>query len=309
MLDLFARWVLHLEVHMRSIPEAAPQLWLRNELEGLRGVYDAGQAVQLINKETAAIRVRDLRVDNENEILFLLLAYADKNVTDPVFERLDSGELRTEPKLEGEGVAVSAHMAIDLRPGHPGVSSYRAVLEDVPGIGRSKIAPFLTSLWRAAPRIQWGAPDGSVKNCRPQFDIDGRMSDTLRNDLQEGRLSMIELVQHNVDGDAFDEEGAIVEKVKSLKLSVVQGPGEQAIDLINRIRGRARELGYPNMKVRWTHGRQKTAEFGTAREDAGDVLVFRSTEMRSERPLSQCDAELQNDRVENLRNLIISERK
>lgn len=309
MLDLFSRWVLHLEVHMRTLPEEGPQLWLAQELEGLRGVFDAGQAVHLINKESAAIRVRDLSIDENDSILFLLLAYADKNVTDPVFENLDSGELRTEPKLEGEGVAVSAHMAIDLRPVRGGVSSYRAVLEDVPGIGRSKIAPFLTFLWRQAPKIQWAAPDGTVKNCRPQFDIDGRMSDTLRNDLRDGRLSMIELVQHHVDGDGFDEEGAIVEQVRTIKLSVAQGIDEQAIDLINRVRGRARELGYPNMKVRWTHGRQKTAEFGTAREDAGDVLVFRTTEIRSDAPLSQCDGALQEDRVNELRSLILEERE
>ena len=294
---------------MRSIPQEAPQLWLRNELGALRGVFEAGQAVQLLNKETAAIRLRDLQVDEENDILFLLLAYADKNVTDPVFETLENGELRTEPKLEGEGVAVSAHMAIDLRPNEPGVSAYRAVLEDVPGIGRSKIAPFLTALYRQAPRIQWAAPDGSVKNCRPQFDIDGRMSDTLSNDLREGRLSMIELVQYHVDGDGFDEEGAIVEQVRTLRLSVApQGAGEHAIDLINRVRGRARELGYPNMKVRWTHGRQKTAEFGTAREDAGDVLVFKTTEIRSDQALAQCDGELQEDRINGLRELLLEER-
>lgn len=294
---------------MRSIPEEAPQLWLRDELASLQGVFEAGHAVQLLNRESAAIRVRDLRLDRDNDILFLLLAYADKNVTDPVFETLENGDLRTEPKLEGEGVAVSAHMAIDLRPNEVGVSSYRALLEDVPGIGRSKIAPFLTSLYRQAPRIQWAAPDGSVKNCRPQFDIDGRMSDTLSNDLREGRLSMIELVQHHVDGDGFDEEGAIVEQVRTLRLSIApQGVGEQAIELINRVRGRARELGYPNMKVRWTHGRQKTAEFGTAREDAGDVLVFKTTEIRSENPLSQCDAEIQEDRIERLRELLLEER-
>lgn len=294
---------------MRSIPEEAPQLWLRDELASLRGVFEAGHAVQLLNKESAAIRVRDLRLDEENDILFLLLAYADKNVTDPVFETLENGELRTEPKLEGEGVAVSAHMAIDLRPHQVGVSGYRALLEDVPGIGRSKIAPFLTSLYRQAPRIQWAAPDGSVKNCRPQFDIDGRMSDTLSNDLRDGRLSMIELVQHHVDGDGFDEEGAIVEQVRTLRLSIApQGVGEQAIELINRVRGKARELGYPNMKVRWTHGRQKTAEFGTAREDAGDVLVFKTTEIRSENPLSQCDGEIREDRIDKLRELLLEER-
>lgn len=309
MLDLFARWILHLEVHMKSHPAEAPQLWLGVEVASLQMAVEAGQAVQLINNESAAIRIRGLEHDRQNEILFILFAYSDKNVTDPVFENLDTGDLRTEPKLDGEGVAVSAHMAIDLRPIGQGVSSYKAVLEDVPGIGRSKIAPFMTYLFRQVPKAQWAAPDGSVKSCRPLFEINGRMSDTLRNDLEGGRLSMIELVQHHVEGDAFDEEGAIVEQVRSLKLSIApQGIGENPIDFVNRIRGRARDMGYPNMKIRWTHGRQKSAEFGTAREDAGDVLVFKTTQMRSEDPLSQCDEEIREFSRNSLRELILEER-
>lgn len=294
---------------MQSHPAEAPQLWLGAEVASLQMAVEAGQAVQLINNESAAIRIRGLELDRHNEILFILFAYADKNVTDPVFENLDTGDLRTEPKLDGEGVAVSAHMAIDLRPVGQGVSSYRAVLEDVPGIGRSKIAPFMTYLFRQVPRVQWAAPDGSVKSCRPLFEINGRMSDTLRNDLEGGRLSMIELVQHHVEGDGFDEEGAIVEQVRSLKLSIApQGIGDNAIDFVNRIRGRARDMGYPNMKIRWTHGRQKSAEFGTAREDAGDVLVFKTTQMRSENPLSQCDEEIREFSRNSLRELILEER-
>lgn len=309
MLDLHSRWVVHLEIHMASHPPEAPTLWLRDELDHLFVAHETGQAVQLIANETAAIRVRDIHLDRDNEILFVLFAYADKNATDPVFENLETGDLRTEPKLDGEGVAVSAHMAIDLRPTEVGVSSYRALLEDAPGIGRSKIQPFLTYLYRNGHRIQWEAPDGSVKNCRPIFDISGRASDTLRNDLREGRLSMIELVQHRPEGDGFDEEGAVIEEVRTIKLSVSPNSvGDAAMDLINRVRGRGQEMGYPNMKIRWTHGRQKSAEFGTAREDAGDVLVFRTTKINSDEPLSQCDEAIRENSRNALRDLILEER-
>ncbi|MCR5874754.1 hypothetical protein LRS10_11605 [Phenylobacterium sp. J426] len=294
MLELSSRWVLHLEIAMLSNPAEAPTLWLRDEMGVLFEALETGQAVQLINNETAAIRLRDIRFDAEHDALILLFNYSDKNISDPVFENLETGDLRTEPKLEGEGVAVSAHMVVDLRPVQAGVSAYRAVLEDAPGIGRSKIEPFLTYLYRIASRIQFAAPDGRVKRCRPLFEMSGRQSETLRNDLQNGRLSMIELVQHLPAGDGFDEDGGVRVEARTLKLSVEQHAGEQAIDLLNRVRGRARELGYPNMKVRWTQGRQKSAEFGTAREDAGDVLVFRTTEIRSDVPLPQCESRIRD---------------
>lgn len=301
MLDLHSRWVLHLEISMNSHPDEAPTLWLRDEMGVLFEAVETANAVQLINSETAAIRLRDIRHDRGNDALILLFNYADKNVSDPVFENLETGDLRTEPKLEGEGVAVSAHMAIDLRPVAAGVSSYRAVLEDVPGIGRSKIAPFLTYLFRKGARIQWATPDGRVKGCRPIFEILGRQSDTLRNDLQQGRLSMIELVQNYPDGDGFDADAGVRVQTRTLKLTVEHGGvGEQAIQLLNRVRGRAREMGYPNMRVRWIHGRQKTAEFGTAREDAGDVLVFKTTELRSDVPLPQCEEQIRDASAKRL---------
>lgn len=309
MLDLFSRWVLHLEVQITSHPPEAPNLWLADELDHLFAAHETGQAVQLIANETAAIRIRDIEIDRANEILFVLFNYADKNATDPVFENLETGDLRTEPKLDGEGVAVSAHMAIDLRPSEVGMPSYRALLEDAPGIGRSKIEPFLTYLYRMGHRIQWEAPDGSVKNCRPLFDITGRASDTLRNDLREGRLSMIELVQHRPEGDGFDEEGAVIEEVRTIKLSVAPNSvGDAAMELINRVRGRGQAMGYPNMKIRWTHGRQKSAEFGTAREDAGDVLVYKTTKITSEDPLSQCDELIRENSRTALREIILEER-
>jgi len=42
----------------------------------------------------------------------LLLQLCDKNGSDPVFGELTTGNLRVEPKLAGEGIAVSSHIVI-----------------------------------------------------------------------------------------------------------------------------------------------------------------------------------------------------
>lgn len=310
MLDLYSRWVLHLEVRMEPHPKEAPVLNLRDELGHLFTAFETGHAVQLINSDTAAIRIRDIRHQRNDDALVILFNYSDKNISDPVFEELETGTLRTEPKLEGEGVAVSAHMAIALETVTPGAAAYKAVLEDVPGIGRSKITPFLKFLYRNSTRIQWMAPDGSVKNCRPMFDILGRMSDSLRNDLAEGKLSWIEFVQHHVEGDLFDEEGEVREQVRTIRLSVAPNTsGIAAVDLLNRLKGKARDMGYPNMRVRWTHGKQKTTEFGTQREDAGDVLVFKTTEIKSEDALAQCEERIRDETARRLIEILRQEQE
>lgn len=42
----------------------------------------------------------------------MLIQLCDKNGSDPVFGELTTGNLRVEPKLAGEGIAVSCHIVI-----------------------------------------------------------------------------------------------------------------------------------------------------------------------------------------------------
>ena len=155
--------------------------------------FERGESVKLINRETAAIRIQQLRMDVHGGTAHFLLNYSDMNTTDPVFGNLQTGKLRLEPKLEGEGIAVSAHMVVLLDP-EPTTGTYLVALEDVLGVGRTKLSPFLTSEFRAVSDFPFRDIDDQIKRSRPVVEILGRPSQQLRDDLNAGRLSEIELL-------------------------------------------------------------------------------------------------------------------
>ncbi|HEY4344422.1 MAG TPA: hypothetical protein VGN05_08745 [Parvibaculum sp.] len=311
MLHQHERWILYYETVLKSHPEGAPFIPIIKTIPYIEELWRAQDAFHLIDNGNAAVRLRDMRLDEENGILQLLINYADKRVSDPVFENLASGQLRSEPKLDGEGVAVSAHLLISMRNTAPDRPLYRTLLEDVPGIGRTKLRPFLTHILKKSTNFVFTDVDEVEKRCRPIVEMDGYMGETLRSDLAEGMLSGVELISYENPEKEFDEEGHLVTKSRRLVLNVEKGLDRAtALELLNRVRRKARKSGFSEMLVRYNRneGRQKSIKFGTAREDAGDALVMRSDVINVEDPLLQCEDKLRNEVVGQMTELLVADR-
>lgn len=312
MLEQFSRWFTHQSIEMRSIPEEAPRQAFHTVVDDLLGYFESGNAVWMIDNDNAAVRIRDMEVDKKSGIAFLLLTYADKNIANPAFSNLETGDLRVEEKLEGEGVAVSAHVAIDLRDRAKTPFVNNVILEDVPGLGRTKIEPFLTYAFRKSSRLESDDGDGGILRFRPAVSMSGRMGETLKNDLSAGKLSFVELIKFHEDGDGLDTEPSLQVDKAILRLRVTEEVGgRNAISLLNNLLPKAKLAGYTDIKVSWNHeaGKAKSKEFGTAREDAGDVLTLKTDKITVEIPLSQCEENLRKDIVNHLRAGILAARQ
>lgn len=311
MLNQLERWVLHYDSVIKSYPNEAPNIPMR-EIVPLAALLQAqGDAVWVFQRKTAAVRIAAIDIDHDNEFATFLIHYADKNASDPVFGNLDTGELRTEPKLEGEGVAISAHLLISLKSTQPHQNVYLTVLEDVPGLGRTKLRPFLNAIFKKASDFSFSAEDGTQKKCRPAVEINGHTSQQLRDDLEGGVLSGFELVKYrNVTGE-FDEEGFLEEKTRVVTIDTKQKlSGLEALNLINRVKERAAGAGYANMRVKYKRpeGPQKTITVGTAREDAGDAVSVKSAFLRVETALPQCSETIRIDVVEKMKKMLLAAR-
>lgn len=310
MLDLFRRQAYHLELVLVPTPQDAPPIFFGQIVDELKAYIDSGEAVYVYDNDTKAIRARQCWYDEDQQILILLVNYADANVADPAFENLNTGDLRFEPKLRGEGIAVSTHLAIDLMPNEPNRPFYSAYLEDVPGVGRTKLTPFITALIReGCDPVLWKDPAGAERKSRPTVKLNGSMSQTLQKDLEKGKLSYIELSKHNVKSK-FDEDGRVQEDVRSVRLKVLKHAKDHALDIISSVRKRAKDEGYTDMKVTYARatGKQTSKRFGTAREDASDVLTIEVSEVALNNPRQQCEPTLREDVIEKLCELIISKR-
>jgi len=305
------RWVLFYGQHLRTTPEdpKSPDIPLRDIITLLLNRQTDGNCVKLINNETAAIRITDTSLDVDNNALCLLIQYADKNASDPVFSNLMTGELRVEPKLLGEGVAVSAHMMISLTPQKNNPSEYLTLLEDVPGIGKTMIEHFLTSEFKEVSDFVFEDDKNRVRQCRPIVKMEGHMSQTLQESLERGHLQGFELVRYGKRVD-FDEFAYTTDVTYTANIKCVQTGGGGAVDLIKRVSAIAKKKKYTEMRVRYKRpeGRTQTVSIPTGREDAINTLFTRMDLIKVRNPLPQCSPLINEEVLGKLKGLLIASR-
>lgn len=309
MLDLWFRWIQFHELHVEREPEHAPFIALDWLVAQLKKRVEKCESHKILNNETACIRIKHLKIYAEKKVVVLLMQYADTNVTDPVFQGLESGQLRTEPKLEGEGVAVSSHVAISLTPTFPNSPFYSMAIEEVPGLTRSNISPFLKSEFKTVAEGKLDFNDeehnGKSRPFRPAAKVEPVASVTLRGELESGSiLNEVKLIRSKPTGKKFDEEDAFTEVERSITLKVHGVDG--ILDKLERLRKKARDEGYPNLKLRYRKdaGKQKTALIGTTKGDLADALLGRTERIKADEVLAQCSDDICESIAKNMVELV-----
>lgn len=311
MLNHKERWIFYYDKILNPHPDEAPNIPLRDIMELLEVRQNAGESVKLLNKGTAAIRINKMRFDDVNDVVCLLVQYSDQMASDPVFANLETGTLRVEPKLEGEGVAISAHVVISLVPNQRDGRDYLMLLEDVPGIGKTKLDPFFTSEYKQVSNFIFRNEEDIERPCRPIVESVGYKSQTLREGLETGTLLGIDLVRLRGTTAEFDEPGAFKEISRHVEIKASRPfVGNEALGLINRMKERASAGGYNDMRVKFKRpeGKQRSILMGTAREDAGDALFTKCELISVEEPLPQCLEEIRDDVVAKMTTLLLESR-
>jgi len=315
MLDLWKRWIQFHELKLESDPIEAPYIHISDAIPLLLDRISKGDAVKLINNEHAALRISKARHYTKQNVLMLLLQYADKSVTDPAFQHLEKGTLRTEPKLDGEGVAVSAHVAISLEPHDDVGIMYHFLLEEIPGLGRSRISPFIKSELKAATDgvFTYQDPENNsrVRPYKPDAEILGVPSKKLLAEWDDGViLQGIELVKLTPDTSEFDEEGFYTEASRHIKIVPDNGSDSSLQNIIERIQVKASAAGYDDIKIRYkrTKGKQKTTVLGTTQSDLADALIIRDEEVTADEVLGQCMQDISDSIAKQMINFILEMR-
>ncbi|UNK65232.1 hypothetical protein MNO08_21315 [Pseudomonas simiae] len=305
MLELNQRWVHFYGVTLQSAPDDAPLFELENCLQILKQNFKDGSLHKLIHKGTACVRISHLHINKKYRRASFLFQYADSKISDPAFSDLVSGELRSEPKLQGEGIAVSAHAVIYLDPIKPNGLEYLMLLEDAPGIGKTKLTPFMNTLLKSYMTREYDSVDGGVLNCYPVIGFDHLASQSLLEDLERGELRFVELFKNQtiqeLDEDPFLDKVTTTVKIKA----VSNAHGQPAVDFINRAKDLGNEKGYPEMRVvfKRPEGKQRSVRMSTLREDAGDAVFGRMELVTTDYDLPQCAAEMDQEFLKKMRAL------
>jgi|AntDeeMinimDraft_5_1070356.scaffolds.fasta_scaffold03128_2 hypothetical protein len=262
-------------------------------------VIDEGEAVRLLLRKTAAMRILDYRLTEDN-LLVMLVQYSDTNASDPVFSDLETGDLRVEPKLDGEGVAVSSHCALDLDPHDKTAETHLSLVEVVPGLPRWRLENFLNFLLKlAAKRVGHRAENENGRNVllRPKISMYGHLADDFVESLKAGKAKDIELVSFDAKQDGFDEVPYMQAKSRSLVLETQDAlSGNLAVSKIKTLIEKARKKHYDKVRIRVANDEgYRTVSFGTHVNDLAEASYTKTEAISLSTPMAQCEPKLKNE--------------
>lgn len=297
MLNQFARTLINYDLliapsskEVRSIPP------LSDVLELLDSYQKTNPTVWRYERSSRALRLAQMRIDYHKGYAVLLLTHSDLNGADPGFSNIDTGTTRLERKRAGEGLAASAHLVLSLNSSEPTRSVYRAVLEDIPGFGKTVIEPYITWLLKECSNYSFRDSSGRDKRFRPVPSLITHASETLRSALVSGaKIHELELISYK-QNKTFDEDGVLKVESKSMILKVSTPQDETSMSqILNFVTRKAKSEGYTEVRLRMKQpsvvsrsDRQRTVLYGTGREDATEVVFGKIEEIRLDEPHDQC---------------------
>ncbi|MFD2114094.1 hypothetical protein [Thiorhodococcus fuscus] len=292
------RWIQFNELHLRTNPEHAPPIQISDLIPSWETRVQAGEAAKTLDNGSSAIRVTKIKEHPDKQALVFLIQYINANMSAPSIAKLDSGVVRHDPLLDGEGVAVSAHAVLSTSPrvDQSDFPQYILLLEEVPGIGRSTLQPFLRSEFKTIA-TSWEWPDETegrrYRRYHPVTELHLLADTTLAEEVRSGStITFIEFYKHFPRGHGIDECPSIEE---SKQILVLQARNQANIlDRINELMHRYSDEGYDELKIRYKNqgGRQKTGAMGMNRTDIADSLIGKSLQIMTNESLAQCHEDI-----------------
>jgi hypothetical protein len=182
---------------------------------------------------------------------------------------------------------------------------YLLLLEDSPGIGKTKLTPFLNGFLKQALTETFVNLQGAALSYYPVFSFDHFASQSLTKDLEDGELKFIELIRNHTI-EELDEEPYLQRATSFIKIKAVpRTSGSKALDLINKVKDLAKKKGYADIRVvvKKAEGKQRSIKVATFREDAGDALFGRMEVVSTEHDLDQCAPDIDLPFVRKMRAL------
>ncbi|MEY8769026.1 hypothetical protein AB6T85_01035 [Erwinia sp. ACCC 02193] len=306
MLSTLERWVSFYEFKVKPSHDEAPFLPFADVVQKMQSLYNQGNAFKMSNNDTRAMRISDMNFNQADNCVTLLVQLCDTRMADPVFGDLNSGALREEPKLAGEGIAVSAHFLISCNPTHNSADHYKALVECVPGITKSSIEPFLNYIFRKSYyNEEFTSPlSGSVYKLRPVLDLFSHASETLEESLLGSRLQGVRLVstskQESMDKNPYTD---MVEK--AIKLKIVKQPGVTGRKrLLASLRGRAVREGYNKLVISYSKDGKQTSVDLDVREDAATKLFTKMEKIILPDGIKQCEPSIHGDMEARMKRML-----
>ncbi|WP_240154049.1 hypothetical protein [Candidatus Pantoea communis] len=306
MLSTYERWVSFFDFAFQPTHPAAPDIPVIDILRNLKNLVDAGNAVRLYNQGTRAVRISEMTYKVGDSEAILLIQLCDKNGSDPVFGELTTGQLRVEPKLAGEGIAVSSHVMISTTVAQHTADHFKTLVETVPGISKSILQPFLNAMLRDAFIGQEFKNPATKAMCqlKPKLEIFSHGSQTLLDTLKGAKLHNVKLVstrkQGGMDKTAYTE---LAERSVRYKI-VKQPPLADKKRLLEILRKKGQQSGFSKVSISYSKdGRQASLDLDR-NEDAATKLFTKSEKIILGSGINQCESTIHQELERKMKGLL-----
>lgn len=303
MLKAYERWVLHYQIHLEPVPAEGPaDICMRSAMTHLQALAEAGNAWA----DVSGVVVRIAKVEIGDEWAKLLFLNFDPSGATPTFGTAATGEIRVSDRQDGESNTYSAHAVIRLAPenstmaGHP---QYRMTLEDIPGLGKTRLLPLINRLLRSNARSFTDRQGVEGRSYHPKLSIWPYYEASVKQEIQDGVLRHFELVRRVPRRTALDERRSVMEISRSIKFRPVDADGfslESALDRLRRLASRAK---YDQVKIvyKGPKGNQLSASFNPSRQDFEDVLQSKYVHVNLRQPMQNATTEIAEELTEAMK--------
>lgn len=285
LLSTHERFFLHCELNLGTFRNQGLPLKLVAEgdeadvVTVLEKAWKANKAkVQLGIKDI--VRITEIKRYPKDDMIVLLFRRGDPNAAAQIYEDKE-GNLRRSDKGDEDQVTVSCHLFIHTKP--TGDRRYKAILEEVPSLGRSYVQQIFSSILSRF-KYTWANAKNVEKETYTNARLDGLKGEKLGDG--RGTFEYIELYRE-AHPDGLDMP-SIEPKQEIMKLKIKAGTAN-VIDKIMEVKDWALGKNWTDIRVRvnMPEGRSRIVQIGRE-ADAADVLFVRSVPVSVKNSLEVC---------------------
>lgn len=264
------RWLGHFDLILHAVNQPNNRFDLSEAFKILAGPKVAGSADVVETDTRWILQLTAVKIMGHAAVFFFL--GIDKERAASIYANMKTFDLRTIRKLEDEGVAVSAHLAVSMTP-NKSSGAYTAVLEDVEGLSRSKLIPYLRRLinkYVVHSEIEANGNEKTVAvNLASAITLDKPISDQLN----EAKLLAVQLVR-KASPRLIDRANEYYEKTKLIEFRPTRSAkGPFARGIVTKILGSKEISEYPVIRIRVEEGDGRERTVNMNRSKGTDPLT------------------------------------
>lgn len=245
------------------------------------------------------VRLTKLDVRLKDEIAIFLFRRSDPGAAAQVLENRKTKKLRPVQIGDDEYPAISAHLFVQLKKQRLSNPTYRALLEEVPGLGRTYMHHVLNGIAR-----DFKYEFEEKKKTHETYTLvgfDGVPSDTLGSALKGSEVPYVELVRPgHIPG--LDTGGRVEAREERMKLMIRADKPGQVMEAINAIKDWMVEWSEMRVRLDLPEDRSRLIPI-TRQQDAKDVLFIRSVQVLAKKALPACTDIINEELVQHAQAL------